>query len=568
MSSNESIIICKNCRQKIKADKMFLHEGFCKRNNVFCEHCERVYLKEDYAKHKLEITKKLKDKQKDSPMDIIKSNNQNNNSCINKINLRINKPILEFEQAPSQEQFHINNPIIISPNGNIISKKNENEYLLPYLGYNNLNNNIPRNNDDVLLNEEKKINDGNIDYENFFFNNENNEQLIKNDNINNMNINKKLNDNECYSQNSGFIEQKKDRIINIIQRDEQSNNTKNNIMDLKNNQKINKIYEKDKKIRINNLIKKNKNNNNFIYDSKNNVNLINDVFNEQNKVINTNINITNINESKYKINTYFNPIRKAKLNNFKNYRKKKTPDIIINKSADCEFKEPSDNTLKKKFKNQIIYLHENNSPNKNEPNISSEKENYYNSKICKYCNNYIFDINLHYKKCLKRNEHRNKSNDFLLIKKDKSEQIINNNIFTEIKSNNYVNRDNKDDIKIKLYYSNQNDKIENNNENNANRINCLNAKNTDFRNYKKRKIYIINKGNKKNKNSNNNDNDNEIKNKIQNFEDNISSNNIDPLFFVGKSIQKKKNLDKGIPIKNNNEKEYSNNADSSIHFVL
>ena len=30
---------------------MFLHEGFCKRNNVFCEHCEKVFLKTDYDEH-------------------------------------------------------------------------------------------------------------------------------------------------------------------------------------------------------------------------------------------------------------------------------------------------------------------------------------------------------------------------------------------------------------------------------------------------------------------------------------------------------------------------------------
>ena len=41
-------IRCDNCRQDIERKKMFLHEGFCHRNNVFCEHCEQVFLKEDY----------------------------------------------------------------------------------------------------------------------------------------------------------------------------------------------------------------------------------------------------------------------------------------------------------------------------------------------------------------------------------------------------------------------------------------------------------------------------------------------------------------------------------------
>ena len=51
MASDENKIKCKNCRQFICADKMFLHEGFCNRNNVFCEHCERVFLKKDYNYH-------------------------------------------------------------------------------------------------------------------------------------------------------------------------------------------------------------------------------------------------------------------------------------------------------------------------------------------------------------------------------------------------------------------------------------------------------------------------------------------------------------------------------------
>ena len=57
------LIMCKNCHQKILASKMFLHEGFCFRNNVFCKHCERVFLKRDYAYHlKNKETKTSKNK--------------------------------------------------------------------------------------------------------------------------------------------------------------------------------------------------------------------------------------------------------------------------------------------------------------------------------------------------------------------------------------------------------------------------------------------------------------------------------------------------------------------------
>ena len=55
---NKKLIKCKNCRQEIEEEKMFLHEGFCQRNNIFCEHCQKVFLKKDYNKHLKLSTKK------------------------------------------------------------------------------------------------------------------------------------------------------------------------------------------------------------------------------------------------------------------------------------------------------------------------------------------------------------------------------------------------------------------------------------------------------------------------------------------------------------------------------
>ena len=49
---------CKICHQYISKSKMFLHEGFCSRNNVFCDHCEKVFLKKDYEEHVKLIKKK------------------------------------------------------------------------------------------------------------------------------------------------------------------------------------------------------------------------------------------------------------------------------------------------------------------------------------------------------------------------------------------------------------------------------------------------------------------------------------------------------------------------------
>ena len=42
-NKNNKLVYCKNCHQDIESNKMFLHEGFCFRKNVFCEHCEKVF---------------------------------------------------------------------------------------------------------------------------------------------------------------------------------------------------------------------------------------------------------------------------------------------------------------------------------------------------------------------------------------------------------------------------------------------------------------------------------------------------------------------------------------------
>lgn len=53
MKSNEEekYVKCNNCRQNIPESKMFLHEGFCLRNNKFCPQCEKVFLVSEYEEH-------------------------------------------------------------------------------------------------------------------------------------------------------------------------------------------------------------------------------------------------------------------------------------------------------------------------------------------------------------------------------------------------------------------------------------------------------------------------------------------------------------------------------------
>ena len=139
---------CKICHQYISKSKMFLHEGFCSRNNVFCQHCEKVFLKKDYEEHVKLIKKKITIKEVGSPSNSQKSKEtqsetmkpnssteENDNMSNNMIPL-VPKPSLEIVQMPITELYKINAPIFVSETGQIISDKNKNSSLLPFLGIN------------------------------------------------------------------------------------------------------------------------------------------------------------------------------------------------------------------------------------------------------------------------------------------------------------------------------------------------------------------------------------------------------------------------------------------------
>ena len=51
MSEEEKYIQCKNCRQNISESKIFLHEGFCLRNNKLCPECDKVFLVQEFEEH-------------------------------------------------------------------------------------------------------------------------------------------------------------------------------------------------------------------------------------------------------------------------------------------------------------------------------------------------------------------------------------------------------------------------------------------------------------------------------------------------------------------------------------
>lgn len=51
MSEEEKYIKCKNCKQEIAESKMFLHEGFCLRNNKYCAECDKIFLIQEFEEH-------------------------------------------------------------------------------------------------------------------------------------------------------------------------------------------------------------------------------------------------------------------------------------------------------------------------------------------------------------------------------------------------------------------------------------------------------------------------------------------------------------------------------------
>ena len=144
----EEKIKCKTCRQYISPYKMFLHEGFCQKNNIFCEHCDKVFLTKDYDNHILEISKNLSNKSKDSIIKRLKTDFNGFESDYK--NITANKtiePVITNNIKKNNrnisviEEYKIRNPIFIEPNGEIKYGKN-NDYLLPLFNFESIENNI------------------------------------------------------------------------------------------------------------------------------------------------------------------------------------------------------------------------------------------------------------------------------------------------------------------------------------------------------------------------------------------------------------------------------------------
>ena len=371
MNKNELKIKCKSCRQYIPSHKMFLHEGFCQKNNIFCEHCDQVFLRKDYDQHILEISKNLSKTNKDSIIKRLKTDfkdfkneNYNNNDYFTK-EKNVKKKSMKIT-IPIIEQLTIRKPIVIGPYGNILPAKND-DYLISLFNSNLMIKNFQRSPKyNLVLNT--KYNEG-LTQNKTNYNNVNYSNCIKKTDMNHINI---LNNNNIFNEKNSILifdkknEEKNNLRINILY----NNCIENNISSISNRNDINGInrknfsksidncsndiiYTKDKP-NINSEKSKNNiiiNNNIITYNSNHNINKINNIFNEvqntQNREKINRENKDNINDSKININEIFR--NNTNTNIYYNRYLKQKENKIINNLENSSKKEPQDNISKIKY---------------------------------------------------------------------------------------------------------------------------------------------------------------------------------------------------------------------------
>ena len=349
--SVSKLIQCKNCKQDILASKMFLHEGFCNRNNVFCDHCKKVFLKKDYENNLKDLSNKNNRN----------SSNKKNKNKTQKETQKINvyrspiitkrKTTFEYIEMPMTEEYKINNPIIIS-GGKIVSNQNKNEFLLPYFGFKNIRNNHKMITKEYFdnLNQTELFKDANSlikKYGDFTKGIDLGKQLKNSSSTGNIkNTHNLLNGNLIFSP---YNEQINYDNQNIIKEEENNNNkllyNKSSLTNIASEKIINENEEKlndfDNQLNNNNDIneenKQNKknniiiNNNIITYNSSNNINKNHELFNsDENQIKNQYLRYDNtdkpkrnflINIPKEENNTKFYSTKKRKI--------QKTLNIII-----------------------------------------------------------------------------------------------------------------------------------------------------------------------------------------------------------------------------------------------
>ena len=428
------LIMCKNCHQDILEEKMFLHEGFCIRNNAYCEHCERVFLKKDYDEHCKNITKRKSDslslgqKSLETNSESGKPNSDHNDSS-NNINENVElynaQPSLEVVLMPATELFHINSPIIIS-NGQIVSEKNQNEYLLPYIGINDFQNS--QKSEEIL---DKMINQGEIFKENNKYSSRGSYKIEDLQNIltkDNNNCKNQVNNNENNfrdSKNSNISKEKNNKkhlrlseninFFNVQERPKNNNSFRNNVnytdVNLseynKNNQENNNYFNL-KNIIVNNKLKyklKKRINN------KNNFNYCNQKYIPKKPLI---YNSLRSNKNIFDKNpTLTNSLRITDFQRNNSFKINFSKSFLINK-------EPKDS-----FKNSQLSqsIEQNDQANLSLKPQSANDNNNFNKKRCEYCNLLFepYEYNLHIKICKIQKEKKIKIRKFNIPKPFKRE---------------------------------------------------------------------------------------------------------------------------------------------------
>lgn len=429
--SDSKLIQCKNCKQDILASKMFLHEGFCNRNNVFCDHCKKVFLKKDYENHLKDLSNKNNRN----------SSNKKNKNKTQKETQKINvyrspiitkrKTTFEYIEMPMTEEYKINNPIIIS-GGKIVSNQNKNEFLLPYFGFKNIRNNHKMITKEYFdnLNQTELFKDANSlikKYGDFTKGIDLGKQLKNSSSTGNIkNTHNLLNGNLIFSP---YNEQINYDNQNIIKEEENNNNkllyNKSSLTNIASEKIINENEEKlndiDYQINNNNDIneenKQNKknniiiNNNIITYNSSNNINKNHELINsDENQIKNQYLRYNNkdkpkrnflINIPKEENNTKFYSTRKKKNTENFEYYNNNNYNLLSNNSNK---KEPNDSKPKKTFANYRFtsYILEKKPQNnyskryKVKPMPQSEEKKNKKKSKCEFCNNIVDDLVMHY----------------------------------------------------------------------------------------------------------------------------------------------------------------------------
>ena len=395
---DQNYTICENCHQEILSSKMFLHEGFCLRNNTYCSLCDKVILKTDYENHvkafhyslqnpnnfsyNQEFLEKNENNLQQFPENIQNPQNKhpilinqiNYNSCVN----------MDFRSVKKLEIIKYNKPIVITTNGNS-PLKNPEEYKEFFLKNYFMNNSLDKNEVNNIKTESNLIN--NLSDTNFYKQRTTETQYLNKAVKNFQYIPNSPND-QYYTNLNNFP---KNKILKLPKNHYlQSSFSVDNI---KQNKNINEIKRSGNIFTLSDLNIKNKNiqNNDKSYQSPKKIDhqtIIQPYYAKNNKKINQNIFYTPITFNPKKQTT-----NETKLYEFNNYIIRKIPN---------KFQKNQNKPIINFYKNNNISEKKNN--NNKEPLDRESRMTKYKPKFekCEYCGRVVEDLTAHFYRCQSR----------------------------------------------------------------------------------------------------------------------------------------------------------------------